>query len=108
MAFHAGQVSVDLAGTAGYRGRVESMTCPSCQQQMHTHQRAGVPVTQCEGCRGIFLQRSDLADLVDAENGWHANSGQYTQPLPRISPEMTAPPKSSALTKRSFLDTLFS
>lgn len=75
---------------------------------MHTRQRAGVSVAQCEGCRGIFLQRADLADLVDSENAWHANSGQYTQPLPRITPDMAAPPKSTATTKRSFLDTLFS
>jgi len=85
---------------------VEPMTCPSCQQPMHTHQRNGIAVAQCEGCRGIFLQRASLADLVDAENSWHDNDGQYTQPLPRITPEMTAPPKPT-LAKRSFLDTLF-
>jgi len=100
-------VSVELAAGAGYRGDVEPMTCPSCQQPMHTHERAGVSVAQCEGCRGIFLQRADLADLVDSENAWHANSGQYTQPLPRITPDMTAPPRTAAVTKRSFLDTLF-
>jgi Zn-finger nucleic acid-binding protein len=84
------------------------MTCPSCQQKMHVHERSGIPVAQCEGCRGIFLHRSTLADLVDSENSWHANAGQYTQPLPRITSDMTAPPKASGgQAKRSFLDILF-
>ena len=84
------------------------MTCPSCQQKMHVHDRVGIPVAQCEGCRGIFLQRSTLADLVDSETSWHANAGQYTQPLPRITSDMTAPPKASGgQAKRSFLDILF-
>lgn len=74
---------------------------------MHVHERSGIPVAQCEGCRGIFLQRSDLADLVDSENSWHENAGHYTQPLPRITSDMTAPPRPSTLAKRSFLDILF-
>lgn len=85
------------------------MTCPFCQQKMHVHDRIGVPVAQCEGCRGIFLQRSTLSDLVDAENSWHETAAQHTQPLPRITPDMAAPPKGSGtMAKQSFLDTLFS
>jgi Zn-finger nucleic acid-binding protein len=84
------------------------MTCPSCQQQMHIHDRSGVPVAQCDACRGIFLQRSSLADLVDAETSWHGSAGQYTQPLPRITEDMTEPPRpTGSLPKRSFVDTLF-
>jgi len=84
------------------------MTCPSCQQKMTVHDRSGIPVAQCESCRGIFLQRSSVADLVDAETSWHGSTGQYTQPLPRITADMTEPPRvTGSLAKRSFLETLF-
>ena len=75
---------------------------------MHVHDRSGIPVAQCGACRGIFLQRSSLAALVDAETSWHGHSGQYTQPLPRITEDMTKPPRpTGSLPKRSFVDTLF-
>lgn len=85
------------------------MTCPSCQQPMRTSDRLGVPVAQCEGCHGIFLSRGSLGALVEGETDWHAARAQHTtQPLPRISPEMTSPPAvASGLPKRSYLDCLF-
>jgi len=88
----------------------EPMTCPSCQQQMHIHDRLRISVAQCEGCGGVFLARSSLGDMVETENDWHASRGPNTQPLPRISPGMAAPPSApppATRPARSFVDALF-
>jgi len=88
------------------------MTCPVCQGGMAVHDRLRVPVAQCQTCRGIFLRRSSLADLIETENDWHVSRGPRTQPLPRITPDMTAPPPDVAPAAqsrpaRSFVDALF-
>ncbi|MHB1569970.1 MAG: TFIIB-type zinc ribbon-containing protein [Solirubrobacteraceae bacterium] len=36
---------------------------------MRTYERNGVVVDQCRECRGIFLDRGELEQLVDAELG---------------------------------------
>jgi Zn-finger nucleic acid-binding protein len=74
---------------------------------MATRSLGEVPVNQCASCGGIFLERADLGALVEAENDWHRNSGPRTQPVPRITAEMTAPPPSRPTT-RSYIETLFS
>jgi uncharacterized protein len=67
-----------------------------------------VEVARCTSCSGIFLERADLGNLVEAENDWHAGVGAYhTEPLPRITEDMTAPPPSKPRA-RSFIETLFS
>jgi hypothetical protein len=66
-----------------------------------------VEVARCTSCSGIFLERADLGNLVEAENDWHAGVGSYhTEPLPRITADMTAPPPSKPRA-RSFIETLF-
>jgi uncharacterized protein len=35
---------------------------------MRTVDRHGIHIDQCDGCRGIFLDRGELERLVDAEN----------------------------------------
>jgi Zn-finger nucleic acid-binding protein len=52
------------------------LTCPKCRGTMHTYERNGVHVDQCQECRGIFLDRGELERLVDAENAWHGGSRQ--------------------------------
>ncbi|MBA2640752.1 MAG: zf-TFIIB domain-containing protein [Nocardioidaceae bacterium] len=74
---------------------------------MPLQQRMNVAVAQCEGCHGMFLPRTSLADLVEGEVDWHAARAQHTQPLPRITPGMHAPPAPAGLPKRSYLDALF-
>ncbi len=78
---------------------------------MQLHDRMRIPVAQCEGCRGIFLPRSSLADMIETENDWHVSRGPNTQPLPRITPEMAAPPHTpptgATRRARSFVDALF-
>ena len=54
----------------------------------------------------VFLDRADLADLVEAENDWHRHTGPLTEPLPRITADMTAPPPSRPKA-RSYIETLF-
>jgi Zn-finger nucleic acid-binding protein len=66
-----------------------------------------VPITRCSSCGGVFLDRADLGSLVEAENDWHHNAGHHTEPLPRITADMTAPPPSRPRA-RSYIDTLFS
>ena len=82
------------------------MTCPKCGSAMEHRQLATVPVARCSSCSGIFLERADLGNLVEAENDWHHNAGHHTEPLPRITAEMTAPPPSKPRA-RSYIETLF-
>jgi Zn-finger nucleic acid-binding protein len=84
------------------------MTCPQCQGEMTELRRAGVELAQCEKCKGIFLERSELASLIEHENEWHLSSGPRTEPLPRITADMAAPPARSARPRsQSFIDELF-
>jgi Zn-finger nucleic acid-binding protein len=82
------------------------MTCPKCQSPMQWRPLGDASVAQCSGCNGIFLDRADLGNLVEAENDWHQASGPKTEPLPRITPDMTAPPPSRPKA-RAFIETLF-
>jgi len=43
------------------------LTCPKCRGEMRTYERNGVLIDQCEECRGIFLDRGELEQLLDAE-----------------------------------------
>ena len=66
----------------------------------------GASVSQCPSGHGVFLARADLGALAEAETDWHRNAGQHTAPLPRITPDMTAPP-SAAPQARAWVETLF-
>lgn len=88
-------------------GDVDEMSCPRCGSEMSTRSFGGVAVTQCTSCNGIFLEQADLGNLVEAENDWHRNSGPHTEPLPKITADMTAPPPSRPRA-RSYIETLFS
>ena len=84
------------------------MTCPQCQGEMTQHRRGGVGLAQCSECRGLFLDRSELATLIQHENEWHLSSGPRTEPLPRITADMSAPPAPSSRPRsQSFIDELF-
>jgi Zn-finger nucleic acid-binding protein len=75
---------------------------------MNQHERAGVSIAKCPSCEGVFLRGVDRGMLIEQENEWHVSSGPSTQPIPRITPGMTAP---SAIMQtheaRSFVDELF-
>jgi Zn-finger nucleic acid-binding protein len=85
----------------------DDMTCPQCQSTMSTRSLGEVTVHQCTSCQGVFLERGELANLVEAENDWHrATGGPLTQPMPRITADMTAPPPSRP-GARAYIETLF-
>ncbi len=84
---------------------MESTTCPKCGGEMADRRAGQVTVRQCGSCQGLFLDRSDLGRLIEAENDWHAGRSTDTAQLPRISADMTAPPPPAKA--RSYLDSLF-
>jgi Zn-finger nucleic acid-binding protein len=84
---------------------MDEMTCPKCNGTMAERSHGRVRVQQCESCQGVFLDRAGLGNLVEAENDWHANRSADTAQLPRITADMTSPPR--APKARSFVDSLF-
>ncbi|WP_133848274.1 zf-TFIIB domain-containing protein [Labedaea rhizosphaerae] len=58
------------------------MICPKCQNQMRTVDRLGVHVEQCEGCRGIFLDRGELEQIAAAEQQHYSAAPPAYQPEP--------------------------
>jgi uncharacterized protein len=52
----------DMTGAA-------TLICPKCRGEMRTYERNGVLIDQCEECRGIFLDRGELEQLLDADAG---------------------------------------
>jgi len=75
---------------------------------MRGRQLREVQIARCEGCGGIFLDRADLTLLTELENDWHRGSGPHTEPLPRITADMVAPPPPTRPRANSFVETLFS
>jgi uncharacterized protein len=82
------------------------MTCPKCQGTMVPRTFGHVAVRRCEGCSSVFLERSSLGALVEAENDWHAHQSANTAALPRITADMSSPP-AAASRSRAFIETLF-
>ncbi len=44
-----------------------TLTCPKCGGHMQTYARSGVTIDQCTDCRGIYLDRGELPQLIDTE-----------------------------------------
>ena len=63
-------------------------------------------VNVCPEGHGVFLDRAELGNLIEAETDWHRNASQHTAPMPRITPDMTAPP-SGRTRARAWVETLF-
>jgi len=66
------------------------MTCPKCGEAMRSYERNGVTIDQCNGCRGIFLDRGELEQLIDAEAGYY-NAQQPPQAPPLLAPPLQQP-----------------
>lgn len=62
------------------------MICPKCQDVMRTVDKGGVHIDQCQGCRGIFLDRGELEQVVRAESSFY---GQQAAPPP-YRPDVSA------------------
>jgi uncharacterized protein len=90
---------------------MEPLACPVCGTEMHARPLGSSlgdgEVTSCPSGHGVFLRRADLGSLVESETDWHRHAGQHTQPMPRITADMTeAPPSRPAA--RAWVETLFS
>ena len=47
--------------------------CPKCHGEMHSYERNGVVVDQCDDCRGIFLDRGELEQLLESTSIPHSS-----------------------------------
>lgn len=46
------------------------MHCPKCDSVLDTRERHGVVIEECPGCQGVFLDRGELEQLIDAESDY--------------------------------------
>jgi Zn-finger nucleic acid-binding protein len=60
------------------------LKCPKCPGTMHTYERKGVQIEQCDTCRGIFLDFGELESLSRLE-------AQMQQPPPPAQPHYQQP-----------------
>ena len=58
------------------------LVCPKCHGAMRSYERNGVNIDQCVACRGIFRDRGELEQLLDAEAAYN----QASQPAPQTQP----------------------
>lgn len=61
------------------------MICPKCQNAMRTVDRQGIHIDQCDSCRGIFLDRGELEQVLAAEQRFNSPPPPY-QPAPGAAP----------------------
>ena len=85
---------------------MDALTCPRCDSEMVSRPFGVGQVSQCPEGHGVFLERAELGNLIEAENDWNRSTSHQTAPLPRITPDMTAPPTSRPAA-RAFVETLF-
>jgi Zn-finger nucleic acid-binding protein len=81
------------------------MTCPQCQGEMAERTLGHVTAYRCVACSGVFLVRTELGALIEAENDWHAHQSMNTAALPRIT--NSTPPPVTPTRSRSYVETLF-
>ena len=69
------------------------LTCPKCQGSMRSYERNGIQIDQCTECRGVFLDRGELEQLIDAEAAYTQNGQQgRTAAIPGPPPQANQPP----------------
>jgi Zn-finger nucleic acid-binding protein len=83
-----------------------SLICPKCGGEMRSYERNGVLVDQCAECRGIFLDRGELEQLVDAE-GRHYREDRGRGDDDRREDYRREERSHKKSKKRSFLENLF-
>jgi Zn-finger nucleic acid-binding protein len=49
---------------------------------MSTVEKNGVHLEQCAGCRGIFLDRGELEQIIGAENAYYGGPARYRPDSP--------------------------
>lgn len=72
------RVRVSIAAMCGRPRRdlanVGCVICPKCQNTLRTVDRQGIHIDQCDGCRGIFLDRGELETILNAERQYSAQA----------------------------------
>ncbi len=63
------------------------LLCPKCAGVMHTYERNGVHLEQCDSCRGIFLDFGELEALSQLENRFV----EASPPPPQQRPQQQYP-----------------
>src|SRR5215217_8373069 len=61
-------------------GSLAHVICPKCQNVMRTVDKNGIAIEQCEGCRGIFLDRGEIEQIAGAESSYYGSSAPPYQP----------------------------
>jgi len=84
----------------------EDLACPACGTAMSVRHVGSGEVQACPEGHGVFLPRSELGALVEAETDWHTLASQGTAPMPRITADMAAPP-TTRIPARAWVETLF-
>jgi Zn-finger nucleic acid-binding protein len=56
------------------------LTCPKCSGAWKTLERKGVVIDECAGCQGVFLDRGELEQLIDAESEYLAKLDPAADP----------------------------
>jgi Zn-finger nucleic acid-binding protein len=51
----------------GHYDRGMAMTCPSCGGELMELERSGIRVDACRRCRGVWLDRGELEQLIERE-----------------------------------------
>ncbi|MBX3104046.1 MAG: zf-TFIIB domain-containing protein [Cryobacterium sp.] len=51
--------------------QTDTLYCPKCQGTWRRIERNGVVIDQCEQCQGIFLDRGELEQLINAERNYY-------------------------------------
>jgi Zn-finger nucleic acid-binding protein len=74
--------------------RLSDVICPKCQNVMKTVDKNGIHIEQCEGCRGIFLDRGELEQIAGAESAYYAQAAPppYRSDAPPAYPAAGAAP----------------
>lgn len=69
------------------------LTCPKCQGAMRSYERNGIQIDQCTECRGVFLDRGELEQLMDAEAAYTQAAEQgRAAPIPGPPQQGNQPP----------------
>ncbi|TDQ47582.1 TFIIB-type zinc ribbon-containing protein [Actinorugispora endophytica] len=54
------------------------LSCPKCPGSLSRETLVGVTVDKCSRCRGLFLDRGELEQLLEAEHRWRrGHEGGY-------------------------------
>lgn len=67
--------------------QTDELHCPKCRGTWRRIERNGVIIDQCEQCQGVFLDRGELEQLMNAERSFY-----NSQPAAGGYPPQQQPP----------------